>query len=88
MKIKDGFIIRQISDSYMAVPVGERTAEVHGVIALSETGAFLWKQLEEECEMENLVVSLLNEYDVDSERAKKDVSTYVDYLRSQGWLDE
>lgn len=88
MKIKDGFIVRQISDLYMAVPVGERTSDVHGVIALSETGAFLWKQLEDECDMDKLVTSVLSEYDVSSEKAEEDVAKYLEYLRNEGLLDE
>ena len=34
MKIKDGFIIRKIADQYMAVPVGARAKELHGMIGL------------------------------------------------------
>ena len=43
MKIKSGFIVRKIANQYMAVPVGERSQELHGMIGLNETGAFLWK---------------------------------------------
>ena len=47
MKLKDGFVLREIAGSFMVVPVGKRTQEVPGVIALTESGALLWKKLEE-----------------------------------------
>ena len=39
MKVKDGFLLRQVAGAWMAVPVGERLAQVRGLISLNETGA-------------------------------------------------
>lgn len=88
MKIKDGFIVREILDSYMAVPVGERTREVHGVIALNETGAFLWRMLEEDTSEDKLVASMVKEYEVTEKTAKDDIKEYLSFLREKGWLYE
>ena len=86
MKIKDGFVVREILDSYMAVPVGERTREVHGVIALNETGAFLWKMLEEDTSEDKLIASMVKEYEITEETAKDDIKEYLSFLREKGWL--
>lgn len=86
MKIKDGFVVREILDSYMAVPVGERTKEVHGVIALNETGAFLWKMLEEDTSEDKLIASMVKEYEITEETAKDDIKEYLSFLREKGWL--
>ncbi len=86
MKIKDGFIVREILDSYMAVPVGERTREVHGVIALNETGAFLWKMLEEDTSEDKLIASMVKEYEITEKTAKDDIKEYLSFLREKGWL--
>lgn len=88
MKIKDGFIVREILDSYMAVPVGERTREVHGVIALNETGAFLWKMLEENTSEDKLIASMVKEYEITEKTAKDDIKEYLSFLREKGWLYE
>ena len=48
MKMKDGFVLRKIADQYMAVPVGTRAKELHGLIGLNETGAFIWELLNKE----------------------------------------
>jgi len=86
LKIKDGFIVREILDSYMAVPVGERTREVHGVIALNETGAFLWKMLEEDTSEDKLIASMVKEYEITEKTAKDDIKEYLSFLREKGWL--
>lgn len=86
MKIKEGFIVREILDSYMAVPVGERTREVHGVIALNETGAFLWKMLEKDTSEDKLIASMVKEYEITEKTAKDDIKEYLSFLREKGWL--
>ncbi|MGM9978913.1 MAG: PqqD family protein [Clostridium sp.] len=86
MKIKDGFVVREILDSYMAVPVGERTREVHGVIALNETGAFLWRMLEEDTSEDKLIASMVKEYEITEKTAKDDIKEYLSFLREKGWL--
>ena len=59
MKIKEGFVVRKIANQYMAVPVGARAKELHGMIGLNETAAFLWELLKEERTEEELVEELL-----------------------------
>ena len=86
LKIKDGFVVREILDSYMAVPVGERTRDVHGVIALNETGAFLWKMLEKDTSEDKLIASMVKEYEITEKTAKDDIKEYLSFLREKGWL--
>ena len=59
MKVKDGFLLRQVAGAWMAVPVGERLAQVRGLISLNETGASIWRLLEEGCRTEEELVSAL-----------------------------
>ena len=41
MKIKDGFMIREVAGSYVVVPVGKRADEFNGMVHWNETGSFL-----------------------------------------------
>ncbi len=77
MKIKSGLILREVADNYIVVAVGERVKDFNGLINLNSTGAFLWKLLEQGAEEEELVAKLLEEYEIDEETAKKDVSAFV-----------
>lgn len=87
MKLKDGFVLRQVAGSYVVVAVGLQTLDFKGMIRLNETGAFLWKQLaENECTEDSLVVAMTNEYDVDNKTAAVDVSAFVQSLREADLL--
>ena len=89
MKIKNGFILRNVSDAYVVVAVGEAAKDFNGMITLNETGAFLWKTLADGCADKNeLVAKLLSEYDVDKALAERDVDAFVKKLAEQGLLTE
>ncbi len=77
MKIKEGFMLRDVAGSYVVVPMGKEAADFNGMITLNETGAFLWKQLEKGCTREELLEALLKEYDVPEERAAKGIEKFL-----------
>ncbi len=87
MKIKQGFILREVAGNFIVVAVGSAVKEFNGVINLNETGAFLWKQLQDGCDEEGLVQALLGEYDVEEDLARKDVKTFVEKLQGAKLLD-
>ena len=55
MKIKDGFILREVAGNYIVVAVGSAVKTFNGVINLNQTGAFLWELLQKGAEKEDLV---------------------------------
>ena len=81
MKIKEGFILREIAGSFIVVAVGEAVKSFNGVINLNPTGALLWKKLSEGGDEQSLLKALLDEYDVEEEVAKKDIELFIDRLK-------
>lgn len=88
MRVKSGFVLRKIGSKYMAVPVGERTRDVHGMIALNETGAFIWRLLETDSSEEEIVEKMLEEYEVDRETASGALARFKAKLAEEGVLGE
>lgn len=88
MKIANGFVHRVIGDSHMVVPVGTRTRDISGIIALSESGALLWEKLEQGATEEELVDTLLTEYEAERGQVEIDVTSFVGALRAKGILEE
>ena len=86
MKIKDGFLIRQIAGQYVALPTGD-DLDLNMMITLNETGAFLWEQLQTQTEEPDLVAALLREYDVEEATAAACVSAFAEKLRKNGFLE-
>ena len=88
MKIKDGFIVREVAGSYIAMPVGERAEELNGVVELTQGGAVLWEKLSARTTVDELVEALLAKFDVDEETARRDTLAFVEGLRKNNLLEE
>ena len=80
MKIKDGFILREVAGNFIVVAVGNAVKQFNGVITLNEVGAFLWKKLAEGATESQLVDALLADYEVEKEVAEKDVRAFIEKL--------
>ncbi|MBR4868082.1 MAG: PqqD family protein [Clostridia bacterium] len=86
MKIKSGFVLQEVAGQTVVMPVGEGL-DLNMMITLNETGAFLWRQLEEETDETTLVAALLAEYDVDEQTARTHVKAYVEKLYQHGFFE-
>ena len=81
MKIKDGFIIREVAGSFIVVAVGNAVKDFNGIVNLNETGAFLWKILEKGANREELLAEMLKEYEVDEDTARRDIDAFINKLQ-------
>ena len=59
MKIKDGFVLKTIAGSTVAVPVGDNLVNLQLMLTLNESGAFLWNLLENSATEDELVQKIL-----------------------------
>ena len=87
MKIKDGFLLRQVAGQNVVLPAGD-TLNLNVMITLNETGAFLWERMQTETTQEALVEALLGEYDVTEQLAADCVAAFVKKLDENGFLAE
>ena len=87
MRIKDGFLLRETAGKYIVLPLGGEL-DLGSLITLNETGAFLWRLLENGASREELVEALLEEYDVDKERAEKDLDVLLAKMNAVGVLED
>jgi len=70
LKIKEGFMLREVAGQWLVVPLGERVVEFSGIMTLSESGAVLWRKMEQDVSSEEMIATILAEYNVDEETAK------------------
>ncbi len=87
MKLKPGFILREVAGSCVVVPTGAEL-NFNGMISLNETGKFIWQCLENDTDVDSIVAKIISEYDTDESTAKGAVEAFVQKLRSHGFLDE
>ena len=81
MKIKNDFIVKEISGSTVVIPVGNRVADFNGMLKLNETGVFLFNLLKDNTTIEALVQCLVDEYEVTKQKANEDVVSFVNKLK-------
>lgn len=86
MKLVDGFVLKNIADTYVVVPLGTNTVSFRSIISLNESGAFLWSQLETEKTEDELLAAMLNEYDIDEKTAREDIAAFIENLKASGLL--
>lgn len=88
MKQSPDFLLQEVADTIVVVPVGQATVGFGGMITLNPTGAFLWRLLETEQSVESLTQALLDRYDVDPITARQDVEAFVRKLIPTGAILE
>ncbi len=86
MKIEKEFVLREIAGDYIIIPTGKTVLQFNGLITVNEVGVSLWKMLQEEVTLEDLVKGILDEYDVDETVAREDIQEFLDKLDKGGIL--
>ena len=76
MKIKKGFVLREVCSENVIVGEGLGAINFGKLLALNETAAWLWKQAiaQGDFTVESLAEKLCEEYEVTAEEAKADVA--------------
>lgn len=87
MKIKEGYLLREVAGNHVVVPAGKAALDFSGVITLNETGAFLWKQLAGDKGEQELMTALLDEYDTGEARAGADIAAFIAKLKAADLLE-
>ena len=88
MKIKTGYVIRHVMDTYLILAVGGENYVPNQIMSLNEAGALLWKILEtgaEECELRE---ALIKEYGIDETTADIDVDAFIAQLKEKALIVE
>lgn len=88
MKIKSGFILRNIVGEKIVMPVGENINKFEGALVLNEVSAFIWEKLQQPIAREDLLDLILAEYDVERDSASRDLDAFLKRLDDYQILEE
>ena len=86
MKIKEGFVLRDIGDQTVVVATGEASQDFYGMIKLNQTGKIIWEGISDGLSEELIISKLLDKYDVDKNKAEFDVRQMIDKMDKAGFL--
>lgn len=86
MKVDKEFILREIAGDYIIIPTGKTVLDFNGLITVNEVGVDLWKMLQEDVTLDDLVKGILSEYDVEEDVAREDIQEFLAALEKGGIL--
>lgn len=88
MKIKDGFILKDVAGSKIVIATGEARLSFNGVITFNSVGAEIFNLLDGTNSPEEIVEKIASDYNVASQIVKRDFDALVEKLRKHNLLDE
>ena len=86
MKLKEGVIISQVENEFVAVFAGEAGKACSGMMRMNKVSAYIMELLQNDTSEDQLVAALLERYEVSEEDARKSVVFVVDQVRKAGIL--
>ena len=88
VKIKEGFVMRQVAGQAIVIAIGKASEKFHGMINLNESGSCVWKGIEEGLDVEKIADRIVQEFEVDYWTALKDTQEMMDKMKEQGILED
>ena len=86
MRIKKGFVLREVAGQIMVIATGEASKNFHGMIKLNATGKVIWLGLQEGLSEEQIVVRLQEQFDVEADKASQDTRAFMKQMEEMGFL--
>lgn len=84
MKTNKNFILRNIAGDNILVATGEAAQSFNGMITMNEVASFIWSNIDECGSVEKLIQRVLDEFDVNEEKARQDVEYFTSDLIKMG----
>lgn len=88
MKLRGEFVLRQIADDILAIPVGAMALELSGMVILNPVSKVIWQCLERETDLQTICKTVTERFEVTPEDAQQDILDFLNQLRGAGLLQE
>ncbi len=79
---KSSFAARNVGTEIILVPVKNSVADMNELFTLNEVGSFIWNHIDGEKSENDIVKALIVDFNVDEERAIKDVKEFIESLKA------
>ena len=88
MKLKEEYILQKIADQWVVIDTNGRSVNFNRLLALNESGRFLWETLEAGAEREELISALTGHFGIDPARATADADAFIQKLKELGCMED
>ena len=83
MKLNGTFMIREIADEVLAIPIGETALTLNEMIVLNSVSKVIWECLEKDTSEEEILLAVTEKFEVDVEEAREDIAEILAELFRQ-----
>ena len=87
MKIKDGFVLREVGGQAVVIATGGASKTFHGMIKLNSTAMDIWKLMESGLDAESIADSITEKYNIDRESAASDIKEFIEKMEKAGFIE-
>lgn len=84
MKINRNFILKQVGNEYILIPLGQEAIAIKGLLKTNEVGNDIFKLLQKGKSVEEVIDEIATMYDAPKDVIEVDVKEFVDQLISFG----
>ncbi|RGF12483.1 PqqD family protein [Blautia sp. AM16-16B] len=87
MKIKSGFVLREVAGKAVVIAVGEASKSFHGMINLNSTGKVIWQGVDKGLSEEEITSLIVDTFDVDVQTAQSGVHRMIGQMQDAGVIE-
>ena len=80
-KQNKNFVLRQIDNESILVPIKDNVGDMNGIYNLNELGAFIWQNIKCKNSVADIKEMILSEFEVSESQAEADLNEFVNDLR-------
>ena len=88
MKIKNGFVLKEVNGKSIVVATGEASRYFKGMLTLNEMGKRIFTALQTETNESRIADEIMEEYDVERFVVLCDVQYFIRQLRSMNVIED
>ena len=88
MKIKKGFVFRDVAGRSVVVATGPAAKKFRGMVMLYDTGREVWTRLQKGMDQEEIIRGMVEDYEVSEEKVAADVQKLIGQMQENGFLEE
>lgn len=87
MKLKGEFLVREVAGEIVVLPVGRTALNFNGMICLNTVSALIWKELQEGKTRDEIVKTIVDEFEVSHTEAAEDLDSFLQQLLDNDLLE-
>ncbi len=73
-------VMRKIADELFLVPVKGKIADMQRIFTLNTVAEYIWRELDDNKNLEDIRKDILDEFDVEREKADSDIKQFISEL--------